>query len=163
MTLDWYRGKLPQDSERRYLMQERRIAVKQTDPIQIERAWEQLDEMHRIRGSALPEFYFQLANDPQLLAAFKNVYVACNRGEQVIPKKYRELMIMILGCARGVETTITVHGNLAIKEGASIEEVGEALRIALMICGVSAVLPAAALFDKLEKADRSEAKSENLE
>ena len=80
--------------------------------------------------------------------------MACNRGELVIPAKYRELMIMILGCARGVETTITVHGSKALEEGASIEEVGEALRIALMICGISAVLPAAPLFDMLES-DRS--------
>ena len=92
--------------------------------------------MRQIRGSDLPPFYFQLANDPQLLEAFKTVFVACNRGELVIPAKYRELMIMILGCARGVETTITVHGSKALEEGASIEEVGEALRIALMICGI---------------------------
>lgn len=80
--------------------------------------------MRQIRGSDLPPFYFQLANDPQLLEAFKTVFVACNRGELVIPAKYRELMIMILGCARGVETTITVHGSKALEEGASIEEVG---------------------------------------
>ena len=111
--------------------------MKQTDPAQIEKAWNSLREMRQIRGSDLPPFYFQLANDPQLLEAFN-----------------RELMIMILGWARGVETTITVHGSKALEEGASIEEVGEALRIALMICGISAVLPAAPLFDMLEP-DRS--------
>ena len=97
------------------------MKLKQTDPAQIEKAWNSLREMRQIRGSDLPPFYFQLANDPQLLEAFKTVFVACNRGERVIPAKYRELMIMILGCARGVETTITVHGSKALEEGASIE------------------------------------------
>lgn len=73
--------------------------MKQTDPAQIEKAWNSLREMRQIRGSDLPPFYFQLANDPQLLEAFKTVFMACNRGERVIPAKYRELMIMILGCA----------------------------------------------------------------
>ena len=126
------------------------MKLRQTDPVQIEKAWESLREMRQIRGSDLPPFYFRLANDPRLLDAFKSVFVACNRGERAIPAKYRELMIMILGCARGVETTITVHGNKALEEGATIEEVGEALRIALMICGISAVLPAAPLFETLE-------------
>ena len=49
----------------------------------------------------------------------------------------------MLGCTRGVETTIIVHGKKAVEEGASIQEVGEALRLCMMICGVSAVIPAA--------------------
>ncbi len=110
-----------------------------------------MDELKAIRGGSLLPFHRQIANDPQLLDAFKNLFVSCNRGENVIPKKYRELMIMILGCARGVETTILVHGNNAVKEGATVQEVGEALRIAMMICGASAVIPAAKLFDELEE------------
>ena len=125
--------------------------MKQTDPAQLEKAQKSMDELKEIRGGSLLPFHRQIANDPQLLDAFKNLFVSCNRGENVIPKKYRELMIMILGCARGVETTILVHGNNAVKEGATVQEVGEALRIAMMICGASAVIPAAKLFDELEE------------
>lgn len=125
--------------------------MKQTDAAQIEKSQAVMEDLKEIRGGELLPFHRKLANDPQLLAAFKSLFVACNRGDNVIPKKYRELMIMILGCARGVSTTITVHANKAIKEGASIQEVGEALRLAMMICGVSAVIPAAEIFEELEE------------
>lgn len=125
--------------------------MKQTDPVQLEKAQEAMAELKEIRGGELLPFHRKIANDPQLLQAFQSVFVACNRGENVIPKKYRELMIMILGCARGVSTTIQVHGNKALQEGATVQEVGEALRIALMICGASAIIPAAELFDEISE------------
>lgn len=125
--------------------------MKQTDAAQIEKSQAVMKELKEIRGGELLPFHRKLANDPQLLEAFKSLFVSCNRGDNVIPKKYRELMIMILGCARGVSTTITVHANKALQEGASIQEVGEALRLAMMICGVSAVIPAAEIFEELEE------------
>lgn len=125
--------------------------MKQTDPIQLEKSREIMAELKEIRGGDLLPFHRQLANDSQLLKAFESLFLACNRGENLIPLKYRELMIMILGCSRGVETTIKVHGNKALQAGASIQEVGEALRLAMMICGVSAVIPAAGLFEELEE------------
>ena len=126
--------------------------MKQTDPVQLEKSREVMAELKEIRGGDLLPFHRQIANDPQLLKAFENLFLSCNRGENLIPQKYRELMIMILGCSRGVETTITVHGNKAVKAGASIQEVGEALRLAMMICCASAVIPAAKLFEELEEA-----------
>lgn len=124
--------------------------MKQTDPVQLEKAQEVMDELREIRGGELLPFHRKMANDPQLLDSFKKVFLACNKGDNVIPKKYRELMIMILGCARGVETTILVHGNNAIKAGATVQEVGEALRIVLMLCGATGIIPAAGLFEELE-------------
>ena len=125
--------------------------MKQTDPAQLEKSRAVMEELKEIRGGELLPFHRKLANDDQLLDAFKSVFVACNRGDNVIPKKYRELMIMILGCSRGVSTTIKVHGEKPLQEGATIQEVAEALRIALMICGVSAVIPAAELFEEVEE------------
>ena len=123
--------------------------MKHTDAAQIQKSREVMEQLKEIRGGELLPFHKKLANDPQLLSAFQSVFVSCNRGDNVIPRKYRELMIMILGCSRGVETTIRVHGQKALDEGATIQEVGEALRIAMMICGVSAVIPAAELFEEL--------------
>ncbi len=125
--------------------------MKQTDLKQIQQAQAVMEELREIRGGTLLPFHRQLANDPQLLGAFQSLFLNCNRGDNLIPAKYRELMIMILGCSRGVETTIRVHGNKAVQEGATIQEVGEALRLAMMICGVSAVIPAALLFEELEE------------
>ncbi len=122
----------------------------QNDPNVLEQSQEVMDRLREVRGGELLPFHRKLANDPQLLNAFLQDFVACNRGENVIPTKYRELMIMLMGCSRGVETTIKVHGNKALQAGASIQEIGEALRIALLVCGVSAVIPAAGLFEELE-------------
>ena len=125
--------------------------MKQTDESMIAQSREVMAELKEIRGGELLPFHRKLANDPQLLKAFMNDFVSYNRGDNVIPKKYRELMIMLLGCTRGVSTTILVHGKKAVAEGATIQEVGEALRLALLICGVSAVIPAAELFEELEE------------
>lgn len=125
--------------------------MKQTDPVQLEKAYEAMAELKEIRGGSLLPFHRQIANDGQLLDAFKQVFLACNRGDNVIPKKYRELMIMIAGCARGAQTTIITHGNKAVEEGATVQEVAEALRIVLMTCGASGLIPAADLFEELEE------------
>ena len=125
--------------------------MKQTDDVQLAKSREAMKALKEIRGGELLPFHRKLANDAQLLEAFKTVFVACNRGENIIPRKYRELMIMILGCSRGVTTTIKVHGEKALAEGATIQEVAEALRLVMMICGVSAVIPAAELFDEIEE------------
>ena len=125
--------------------------MKQTDESMIAQSREVMAELKEIRGGELLPFHRKLANDPQVLKAFMNDFVRCKRDDNVIPKKYRELMRMLLGCTRGVSTTILVHGKKAVAEGATIQEVGEALRLALLICGVSAVIPAAELFVELEE------------
>ena len=125
--------------------------MKQVDLKELDKAKSAMAELKAIRGGSLLPFHRKLANDPQLLSAFTSVFSACNRGDNIIPAKYRELMIMLLGCARGVETTIRVHGENALRQGATIQEVGEALRIAMMICGVSAVIPAASMFEEVEE------------
>lgn len=127
------------------------MSMKQTNPAEIEKAKAVMAELKEIRGGELLSLHRQLANDPQSLAAFKDIFLSCNGGETVIPKKYRELMIMLLGCSRGIATTAKVHGENAVKAGATIQEVGEAIRLAMMICGASAVIPAAGLFEELEE------------
>lgn len=123
--------------------------MKQTDPKQLERSYKEMEALKEIRGGELLPFHRKLANDAQLLGSFKDIFVSCNRGDNIIPTKYRELMIMLLGCTRGIETTIKVHAKKAAEAGATIQEIGETLRLAMMICGVSAVIPAAAIFDEL--------------
>lgn len=125
--------------------------MKQTDPEKLAASKSALAELKEIRGGSLLPFHRKLANDAQLLDSFKQVFVACNRGDNIIPQKYRELMIMLMGCSRGVSTTILTHGRKAVEAGASLQELGEALRIAMMICGVSAIIPAAELFDEVEE------------
>lgn len=124
--------------------------MKQTNPEQIKRAEEMLEQLKELRGGSLKGFHYRFANDPALLNAFIQDYISCNKTELSIPRKYRELFIMALGCSRGAETTAMTHGQLAYENGATIEEIGEVLRLVMFVCGVTAILPAAKLFDELE-------------
>ena len=126
------------------------MALKETDEKRLEESRKYLEELKELRGGTLVGFQKRLANDPQLIHAFMEQYRNCNKGDNVIPRKYRELMIMLLGCAIGVDTTIKVHAKLAYENGATIEEIAEALRIAFFICGVQAVIPASEIFDEID-------------
>lgn len=123
--------------------------LQQTDAEKIAQGRKVLEDLAKIRGGTVLPFHRRLANDPKLIYAFEQQYINCNKGETVIPRKYRELMIMLLGCATGVPTTIKTHARLASENGASLEEVGEALRMAFLICGVQAVIPASEIFEEL--------------
>ena len=124
--------------------------VKETNPEKIKESMAHLEDLKELRGGTIIDFHKKIANDPKLIHAFIEQYKNCNKGETVIPRKYRELMIMLLGCARGVQTTIITHSKLAVEYGATVEEVGEALRLAFLICGVSAIIPGAEVFEALE-------------
>lgn len=126
--------------------------MKQTNPIELAKSKEELDKLLAVRGSLTP-MHTRLANDPMLIKTFSTMFALNNDSSNLIPKKYRELMTMILGASRGVDMTIRVHAQNAYNEGASIAEIAEALRIAFMVCGVSALIPASVIFDELCEAD----------
>ena len=126
------------------------MGLKETDEKKLEQSREYLEELKELRGGSIKGFQKRLANDPQLIHAFMEQYRNCNKGDNVIPRKYRELMIMLLGCAINVDTTIKTHAKLAYENGATLEEIAEALRIAFFICGVSAIIPASEIFDEID-------------
>lgn len=126
------------------------MGIKQTNPEQIKRSAELLAELKSLREGSLLKFHQQIANDPALLNAFMQQYLNCNKKETCIPRKYRELIIMALGCAKGAQTTINTHGKLAVQNGATPEEVGEVLRLVFFLCGATSLIPAAELFEELQ-------------
>ena len=65
--------------------------------------------------------------------------------------KYMELMLMLMGCTAGNAVTIKTHGELAVKKGATIDEIGEVLRLVFFYYGASAVIPAVELFEELQE------------
>jgi AhpD family alkylhydroperoxidase len=123
--------------------------MKQTNQHEIKKAQELLEDLREKRGGAILEFHKRMANDPGLLKAFTQMYEACNKEMKHIPRKYRELMIFAIGCARNAPTTVEVHSKLAVEHGATIEELGETLRILFLLCGVSGFHPGLAVFDPL--------------
>lgn len=124
--------------------------MKQHNQEQIEKSLKILNELKKMRGGSTLPFHRQIANDPTLVNAFLQGYKICNKQDTQIPRKYRELMLVLLGCAQRVPTTIRTHAKLAVEHGASIEEVGEVLRLVLFYCGASCLIPAAEIFAELD-------------
>jgi alkylhydroperoxidase/carboxymuconolactone decarboxylase family protein YurZ len=121
--------------------------MKQQDPNKLKNGAAVLEEFKTMRGGSVLEFHKRMSNDPALMRAFTDQYRNCNKEELQIPRKYRELIMMALGCSMGTETTINTHGQLAIEHGATVEEVGEVLRLVFFMCGATAIIPAMKLFD----------------
>ncbi len=116
--------------------------MKQENAEKLMRSGEILEALKDARGGSLLKSHQVMGNDPNLLNAFLQQYLNCNKSDVNIPKKYRELIVMAIGMATGTQTTTKVHADLAIKNGATIDEVFEVIRIIFFTCGVSKLLPA---------------------
>lgn len=123
--------------------------MKQTNPEKLQEAQELLAALKVKRGGTVLGFHKKIANDPALLTAFNQQYDSCNKDMEHIPRKYRELIIMALGCAEKAQTTINVHAKLALEHGATIEEIGETLRLVFFLCGATSLIPAAEIFEEI--------------
>lgn len=117
----------------------------------VQEALKKLTELKEKRGGSVLEFHKKAANDPTLLEAFTCQYDFCNAPEHaVLERKYRELILMALGCSAGVDTTIKTHAKLAVQSGATIEEIAEVLRLVFFYCGASKLIPAVEIFEALK-------------
>lgn len=125
--------------------------MKQTNPEQIATAQKLLADLKVKRGGSLVEFHKKIANDPALLQAFGQQYDICNKELKHLPRKYRELIILALGCAFKTPTTINVHAKLALENGATIDEIGETLRLVFFLGGANCLIPAAEIFEAMEE------------
>ncbi len=116
---------------------------------QIKKSLATLEKLKEQRGGTILPFHKQIANDPKLLESFSQQFKICKEEIEHIPPKYVELILLALGCVKGVPVTINTHGNLAVKKGATIEEIGETLRLVFFYCGASSIIPAAELFEEI--------------
>lgn len=121
----------------------------QQDEKRIEEGFHILEELKEQRGGAVLPFHKKCANVPELLEAFRQQHYNCNKKDTYMPRKYRELILFALGCAKGVETTAAEHAKLAVANGATVEELGEVLRLIFFYCGASALIPSVEIFDEL--------------
>jgi len=124
--------------------------MKQTNKEKKKRGLELLEALKKERGGEVLEFHKRIANDPDLLTAFINQYKICNKDMTHLPRRYKELIIMAIGCVRNTPTAINVHSKLALEHGATLEEVGETLRIVFFLAGSTALLPGTEVFEPLE-------------
>lgn len=129
--------------------------MQQENKVKIAEGLALLADLKEKRGGNVLNFHRKCANDTTLLQAFISQYNFCNGKENtVLERKYRELLLLALGCSKGNQTTIKTHAQLALKNGATLEEIGEVLRLVFFYCGASALIPAVELFDLLEGSDR---------
>lgn len=123
--------------------------MKQANEKQLETSAELLKRLKEARGGSLGDGHKQIANDPALLKAFTNSYIDCCSNDKNIPEKYRQMIFMALCSARGYGIAIN-HGFKAVESGATIEELGEVIRMVLNVCGCPAILPLIDLFEVLD-------------
>jgi AhpD family alkylhydroperoxidase len=125
--------------------------MKQTNPEKIKRSQQLLKELKELRGGSLLESHRRMGNDPNLINAFIQQYTITNKDDVQIPRKYRELIVMAIGMATGTDTTMKVHAKLAYDHGATVDEIGEVLRILFFTCGVTKLIPAIEILEALEE------------
>ena len=63
--------------------------------------------------------------------------------EGALPRKTKLLMAMVLDAAAGSSEGVQALGTLAVKAGATKQEIAETLRVAQYICGVGCIYTAA--------------------
>ena len=114
--------------------------MKQTDNEKLALSREVLAKLKEARGGTLLESHRKMGNDPYLAKMFLDSYEN-NKADSTIPRKYKELMVMAVGMATGTATTMNVHANLAVKNGATIDEICEVIRMIFFTCGVTKLLP----------------------
>ena len=129
--------------------------MKQTDPEKLVRARKILRELKEARGGSLLESHKVMANDPNLVNAFLQQYINCNKMDTSIPKKYCELIVMAVGMATGTATTMKVHSKIAMENGATLDEIFEVIRIIFFTCGVTKLLPILEQLDVFEPVDEA--------
>lgn len=122
--------------------------MKQDDPAKLLRSQEVLKKLKEARGGSLLKSHQVMGNDPNLVNAFLQQYMNCNKLDVDIPKKYRELIVMAIGMSTGTATTTKVHAKLALESGATLDDVFEVIRIIFFTCGVSKLLPALECLDE---------------
>lgn len=116
----------------------------------LQEARQVLGKLKELRGGSVISAHKRMANDPVLLETFTYNYKNCKSGLKKLDPKTVELILLALGCARGAKTTINVHGKLAYEKGASIEELGEVLRLVMFYCGAGAILNIDEIFDEID-------------
>ena len=114
--------------------------MKQTDPEKLALSREILTKLKEARGGSLLESHLKMGNDPYLAKMFIDYYEN-KKADSTLPRKYKELMVMAIGMATGTATTMNVHAGLAVKNGATVDEICEVIRMIFFTCGVTKLLP----------------------
>lgn len=81
---------------------------------------------------------------------------------KAIPMKYIELIFFAVGLATGVDHTARAHARFALEEGATKEELAEAMRIAYVQSSINVLLTASKAFESIKIKETREQRSKSL-
>ena len=86
--------------------------------------------------------------DPKILEHLKatNALIYC---EGAIPKKFKLIMALAFDAAHGAQGGVRALAEMAIKEGATKEEIAEGIRVAYHLSGVGALYTASLALKEL--------------
>ena len=77
------------------------------------------------------------------------MYDICNKEMKHYPVSTG--VMSCVGCAKAAPTTINVHAKLALEHGATIDELGEALRIVFQWCNRSTLVLGTEAIEEVEE------------
>jgi len=91
--------------------------------------------MKKKRGYLLPEWELMAKLDPDYAERYDELYSIILGSERRVPIKYKELIAIVALAARGEEEGVAAHIRRAVKYGADINEVVEALEVGVIATG----------------------------
>ena len=94
-----------------------------------------VERMRKKRGYLLPEWEVMARLDPDYAEKYDELYSIVLGSERRVPIRYKELIAIVALAARGEEEGVAAHIRRAIKNGADINEVVEALEVGVIATG----------------------------
>lgn len=109
-----------------------------------------LDAMQAEVGAALPESHAAYAkHDPELFSSYLAWRDTC-LGDGALSRTQKLLMVIALLVAQKSADAVHVYASIALTQGASKEELKEALRVGVLFSGGSGIDAASRVADMLE-------------
>jgi alkylhydroperoxidase/carboxymuconolactone decarboxylase family protein YurZ len=110
-----------------------------------------IDRMLAIAGPALPQSHVEYAErDPELFAAYNDVWRRTCLEAGALSKTHKLLMVVALLTAQKNTGPLKVYASIARAEGATAQELKEALRVGVLFSGGAGIDAAAAVAGLLE-------------
>jgi len=99
------------------------------------RVEELIKRMKGKRGYLLPEWELMARFDPDYTERYDELYSIVLGTERKVPIRYKELIAIVALAAKGEEEGIKAHIKRALKYGATIQEIIEALEVGVIATG----------------------------
>lgn len=94
-----------------------------------------IEKMRKERGYLLPEWELMARLDSAYTSAYDELYKIVFGSERHLPIRVKELIAIVGLAIRGEEEGVEAHIRRALKHGAKVEEIVEALEVGVIASG----------------------------